>query len=146
MFNKEKFKIGKKSRKKLDTCHEHIKKIFEYVINYYDFSVLEGFRTEEIQNNYYDQGKSKLKFPQGKHNKFPSLAIDVAPYPIDWNDIERFNEFARFVQGIALGKFGIRLRWGGDWNGDFKKNESFIDCPHFELHSRLVDDGWVKYE
>jgi hypothetical protein len=29
---------------------------------------------------------------------------------------------------------GIKIRWGGDWNGDWKvKDNHFDDLPHFEL-------------
>ena len=65
-------------------------------------------------------------FPQ------PSLAVDVAPYPIDWLDRDRFVFFAGFVLGMAT-QMGITLRLGIDWNGDHHFNERFFDGPHFEL-------------
>ena len=64
-------------------------------------------------------------WPNGKHNKKPSLAVDVVPYPVDWSDIERFIRFGWFVKGLAIG-LGIKIRWGGDW-------KRFKDYPHFEL-------------
>ena len=54
------------------------------------------------------------------------MAVDVAPYPIDWNDRERFFELAGFVQAFALG-MNIKVQWGGHWKG--KKQ----DLPHWEL-------------
>ena len=74
-----------------------------------------------------------MKFPDGNHNKKPSKAIDVAPYPIDWDDRERMTYFAGYVKGIAM-MLGIPIRWGGDWNSnnDLKDN-NFDDLPHFEL-------------
>jgi hypothetical protein len=61
------------------------------------------------------------------------LAVDVAPYPVDWNDKERFYYFAGFVKGVAS-SLGISIRWGGDWNSDNNlKNQTFFDLPHFEL-------------
>jgi len=63
----------------------------------------------------------------------PSLAVDVAPYPIDWNDRERFCYFAGYVKGIAK-SLGTELRWGGDWDRDTQvKDNNFDDLPHFEL-------------
>lgn len=67
------------------------------------------------------------------HNKTPSLAVDVAPWPIDWNDKNRFYHFAGRVQGIAQ-MFNIKIRWGGDWDSDNDlKDQNFYDLPHFEL-------------
>ena len=74
-----------------------------------------------------------MLYPNSKHNKLPSKAVDVAPYPIDWNDPDRFYHFAGYVRGIAEG-MGIKIRWGGDWNGNFDlKDQNFYDLPHFEL-------------
>ena len=79
------------------------------------------------------RGNSKVQFPNSKHNSLPSLAVDAAPYPIDWNDKKRFALFAGFVLGIAATK-GIRLRWGGDWNMNYiTLDNRFDDLPHFEL-------------
>ena len=61
------------------------------------------------------------------------MACDVVPYPIDWNDRERFHLFAGFVLGIA-NQMGIELRWGGDWNRNWEVDDNkFDDFPHFEL-------------
>ena len=66
-------------------------------ISYIDCSVLCGHRGEEDQNKAYDSGNSKVKWPNGRHNKKPSIAVDVAPYPIDWKDRERMTYFAGMV-------------------------------------------------
>ena len=77
-----------------------------------------------------EQGKSKTM--NSKH--LTGKAVDVAPYPIDWNDRERFTYFAGYVMGIAA-KMGIKLRWGGDWDRDHNlKENSFDDLPHFEIY------------
>ena len=126
-------KFGKKSRKRLNTCDEDLIHLFEAVVKYFDCSVLEGHRGEEKQNKYFNEGKSKLKYPKGNHNKKPSNAVDVVPYPIDWEDRERMTYFAGFVKGMAA-SMGIPIRWGGDWNSnnDLKDN-NFDDLPHFEI-------------
>ncbi len=78
-------------------------------------------------------GKSQVKFPHGKHNTNPSLAVDAAPYPIDWQDRERFTLFAGFVLCIAA-SMGVTLRWGGDWDLDWQvRDNSFDDLLHFEI-------------
>lgn len=125
--------FGKASQEKLATCDPRLQKVFNEVIKHFDCTVIEGHRGEAAQNKAFAEGKSKLKYPQGKHNKTPSLAADVLPYPIDWNDTNRMRYFAGFVVGIAA-TMGIKLRWGGDWNQNTElKDNSFNDLPHFEL-------------
>ena len=127
------FKFGKRSYRNLSEAHPEIQRLFNEIIKHYDCSVIEGFRPEEEQNRAYHSGRSKLKFPQSKHNKTPSLAVDVVPYPIDWKDKERFYYFGGVVKGVAE-SLGIKIRWGGDWDSDNKfKDQSFNDWPHFEL-------------
>ena len=99
-------RFGKKSKERLATCDERLQKVFNEVINYVDCSVLEGHRDERKQNQYFSEGKSKVQYPFGRHNTKPSRAVDVAPYPIDWND----------------------------WNQNFEVDDNkFDDFPHFEL-------------
>ena len=126
-------KFGRKSKERLATCHEDLQKVFNEVIKYVDCSVLEGHRGEERQNRFVDEGKSKVRFPNGRHNAMPSNAVDITPYPVDWDDRERFHLFAGFVIGVARG-MGITLRWGGDWDMDFQVMDNrFDDFPHFEI-------------
>tara|TARA_B100000519_G_scaffold71810_1_gene61789 strand:+ start:1339 stop:1734 length:396 start_codon:yes stop_codon:yes gene_type:complete len=128
--------FGKSSKKRLATCHEDLQKVFNEVIKYVDCSVLEGHRSEERQNKLFEEGKTKVKYPKGRHNSSPSLAVDVTPYPVDWDDRERQTLFAGFVLGIAR-SMDIRLRWGGDWDMDFEVMDNrFDDFPHFELRSK----------
>jgi peptidoglycan L-alanyl-D-glutamate endopeptidase CwlK len=125
--------FSERSRTNLETCHTDLQRVFNVVINFYDCTILEGHRTEYDQNKYFDEGKSKLQWPDSKHNKMPSLAVDAVPYPIDWQDKRRFYHFAGFVLGVAS-MMGIKLRCGIDWDGDFSfKDQSFHDYPHFEL-------------
>ena len=126
-------KFGRKSRTRLATCDKQLQKLFNEVVKYFDCSVLVGFRGENEQNTAYESGHSKVKWPRGKHNSNPSFAADVAPYPIDWEDRERFIYFGGFVKGCAY-KMDIPLRWGGDWDNDTQlKDQKFNDLVHFEL-------------
>ena len=126
-------KFGSTSIKRLETCHEDLQQIFYQVIKHFDCSILEGHRGEEKQNKYFDEGKSKVRYPKGRHNANPSRAVDGAPYPIDWDDLDRFYYFAGFVKGIAA-MLDIPIRWGGDWDNDTQvKDTGFKDLPHFEL-------------
>ena len=126
-------KFGKKSISRLETCHEDLQQVFYQVIKHFDCTVLEGHRGEELQNKYFNEGKSKVKFPKGKHNADPSNAVDIVPWPVDWDDTDRMYYFAGFVKGIAA-MLDIPLRWGGDWNDNTEvKDTGFKDLPHFEL-------------
>lgn len=119
------------SHKRLQTCHPDLIRLFEYVVQYFDCSVIEGARDEETQREYVRTGRSKTM--NSKHITAPSLAVDVAPYPIDWANRDRFYYFAGFVKGVA-DNMGIKIRWGGDWDSDTQtKDQSFFDLPHFEL-------------
>ena len=126
-------KFGRTSRKRLDTCHKQIQKLFEEVVKNYDCSIVCGHRGEKEQNEAYQKGNSQVMFPKGRHNALPSKAVDVAPYPIDWNDRDGFILFAGYVLGVAS-QLGINIRWGGDWDGDFDLSDNeFDDLVHFEM-------------
>jgi len=108
-------------------------RLFENVVRDFDCSVLEGHRSEARQRELYAAGKSKVSWPHSKHNKNPSMAGDVAPYPIDWEDEGRFYYFAGFVLARAA-SMGISIRWGGDWNRNrHMDDQDFNDLVHFEL-------------
>lgn len=100
------------------------------VIKHTDISILCGHRGEEEQNKAFNDGKSKVRFPFSKHNKTPSLAVDIAPYNngINWNDLEAFKNLGELVKKKA-NELNINIAWGGDW-------KTFKDMPHFEI----VDD------
>ena len=125
--------FGTDSKSRLDTCHPDLQQVCELAIVNYDFTVLEGFRSNARQDDLFRQGKSKLRGGEGKHNSNPSIAVDLAPYPIDWDNAKRFYLLAGFMFQAAS-QLGIKLRWGGDWDGDWvHTDQSFHDLPHFEL-------------
>jgi len=125
--------FSKRSKSRLSTCDERLQEVFTEVIKHVDCSILEGHRSKERQNKLYDEGRTKVKYPNGRHNSSPSKAVDVTPYPVDWEDRERQTLFAGFVIGIGRG-MGYNLRWGGDWDMDFQVMDNrFDDFPHFEI-------------
>ena len=132
------------SRRRLNTCHPALVAVCERVIRHYNFSVLEGRRPEERQNMLHAEGRSQVQWPNSKHNAVPperSEAVDIAPYPIDWDDRSRFAVLAgRMMQAFDTlqddGAIpdGLTLRWGGDWDRDDHLDDNdFDDLPHFEL-------------
>jgi peptidoglycan L-alanyl-D-glutamate endopeptidase CwlK len=129
------YTFGKMSRERLASCDDRLQRICWDAIDLgiMDFSVICGYRNEEEQNRLFHEGKTKLGYPNSKHNKQLSHAVDLVPYPIDWSDHKRFHVLAGIIITVAKCK-AIDLRWGGDWDGDMDLNDqSFIDLPHFEL-------------
>ena len=99
---------------------------------------LRAAATRIEQDELQRTGKSQLRYPKSKHNVDASplsLAIDVIPYPVDWNDRERMTLFAGLTLGTAL-SLGTPLRDGdgglghGDWS---VRDNGFDDLAHFEL-------------
>lgn len=117
--------FSERSRERLMSCHPDLQAVFAEVIKHRDCTILEGHRSDERQEELYELGRSKARAGQSKHNARPSNAVDVMPYPIDWNDHERTREFAGFVFGVAS-QMGVKLKWGGHWR-------SFKDSPHWEV-------------
>lgn len=126
-------KFSNRSLLVLEGCDVRLQQICHKVINIYDFTVLEGHRDQLTQEKYFKQGVTKLPWPKSKHNQCPSLAVDIAPYPIDWENHQAFY-FLAGLMFAAANNMDIPLRWGGDWNRNFQfKDQSFTDLPHFEL-------------
>lgn len=107
-------------------CHELIKRI--------DFTVIEGYRTRERQKELFDKGFSKIDgiSKKGKHNYFPSRAVDIIPYKKGHNPFDgskesekMFYELAEQFKKVAK-ELNIEIVWGGDW-------ESFKDLPHYQI-------------
>lgn len=129
--------FSRKSLAHLNTCHPDLQRLFNEVIKTHDCTVIEGHRGKEAQEAAFAKGNSKLHYPHGKHNAMPSLAVDVGPWPLDWNDATSFKKLAANVLAVAE-QMGIHIRWGGDWNGDGIANENFIDLPHYELIPKYI--------
>jgi peptidoglycan LD-endopeptidase CwlK len=131
------YKFSRKSKAKLETCHPDLQRVFNEAIKHVDFTILEGIRSLERQQELVRSGASKtlnsmhIEKPDGT-----SHAVDAIAYPIQWDNYNRNYLFAGFIKGIAAG-MGIKLRLGSDWNGDFDTtDQSFHDLPHFELEKK----------
>ena len=96
------------SKKIIKTCDERIQRVFNEVIKHIDCRAINGARGQVEQDELFLAGKSQVKYPNSQHNYDPSRAIDIVPYPIDWNDRERFTIFAGFVLGTAK-QMGVNL-------------------------------------
>jgi len=120
-----------------DTLDERLQRVMTRVRDEVcDVSLLEGFRNEEDQNQFFDNGTSKVRWPDGKHNRNPSLAVDFQPYPWPGRESLQYAMLA-YVAGAAIAiarEEGITLRWGGDWNSNGEiTDETFLDLFHLEV-------------
>ena len=126
-------KLGKRSLDRLVGVNPSLVEIFKKACETmpFDITVLEGLRTAERQAELLKQGATKVKVSRHMSGN----AIDIAPYPIDWNDTERFKIVAHHMFAAAK-ELGIVIRWGGNWSRQdetVKPTSSFVDMPHFEL-------------
>jgi len=101
-----------------------------------DISIITGYRDEDEQNRKFAEGKSKVRFPHGKHNTYPSKAVDFQPYPLPKRKEKLWAALA-YIAGRAteIGKRrGLIVRWGGDWDRDGDlTDQNFDDLYHIEI-------------
>ena len=130
------FSYSNSSAQKLATCDQRLQDIMNEAIKHVDIGITCGYRDKAGQDEAFNNKKSKLQFPNSKHNVIPSKAVDFVPFvdlTIVWNDKELIGNIAFFIKGIAAAK-GINVRLGYDWNGNFKaSDETFMDAFHIEL-------------
>lgn len=121
------FKFGKKSMERLKQCDIRLQTLCEKMLSRsaFDMTVTCGHRTKEEQEKAFNEGRSKAHFGQSKHNSFPSKAVDICPYPINWDkdDIRWHKMIALAYDTSRL--LGIKIRCGMFF--------SFEDYPHIEL-------------
>lgn len=123
--------LGKTSKARLAECHDDLRRLVADLAaqvdagaldadGVHDLTVLCGFRGQAEQDDAFARGTSKLRWPKSKHNRTPALAVDLAPYPLDWKNTARFEAVRKLALKRAAA-LGIPLRvisW---------------DLPHFEL-------------
>jgi hypothetical protein len=135
--------FGPASLQRLRTCDSRLIVLAQDAIVIQEHVIITGHRNEADQEKAFVEKKTKLHWPHGNHNAIPSRAIDIAPVyyeagmKIDWGDVIAFGRIAGIYQACAHRR-GIRLRFGLDWDGDFRSvgrdpGESFLDAPHVEL-------------
>ncbi len=117
--------LSKLSKQRLSTCHSDLQKLVEEVAKTEKCAVICGFRGRYEQEQAYYTGKSKANWGQSKHNLKPSLAVDVVPMPLNWEDIESFERLGEKIQAKAE-ELGIKVKWGKYFKG-------LKDYPHWEI-------------
>lgn len=117
------YKLGKRSLQSLSGVHPDMVAVVKRAIEVteQDFTVIEGIRNINRQRELYNAGKSTTM--NSRH--ITGHAVDMVPWPVDWNDLERFEVMSEAMK-TAAEELDIPIVWGGDW-------KSFYDAPHFEL-------------
>ena len=123
------YKFGRKSKERLKGVDHRLIKVLDELIKIMDVTVIEGLRSEERQKELLEKGATKVKYSRHMEGK----AVDLAPYPIDWENRDGFHYMGGMIRGIAH-QLGLKIRWGGDWDsdGDVKDN-GFDDLVHIEI-------------
>lgn len=129
------YSYSKRSKEKLGECHPLLQTLFNKAIEKYDITIVCGVRDEETQNGYFARGSSQVKYPNSKHNKTPSLAVDFCVYHrlggASYNELDMI-AVAGFIEGLAV-QMGIPVRCGFRWNHQFPSENKFMDAGHIEL-------------
>ena len=134
------YKFGENSKKKLKICSPAIQKLCFRAIIYVeiDFGIVCGHRDKVMQDSLFRSGHSKVQYPNSKHNTNPSNAVDIAVYDHElkkfiWEPLSYYYYLYGVFMTIA-NQEGIKLRWGGNWDGDADFTDNpFLDCGHYEL-------------
>ena len=144
-----------KSMSILKTCRPELQKLCLEVVKTFDCSVISGRRGQLEQEKLFKDGKSNAHWGESPHNYGESFAVDLVPYPVNWDteteiisaagagdvpallsaidSVQRFYALYGYVRRVAE-EMGIKIKWGGDWDRDFHFSDNkFDDLPHFEL-------------
>lgn len=132
------YKLGTRSKDSLKGVHPDLVAVVERAIEIttQDFVVIEGVRTQARQKELYAQGRTtkglKVTNADGVKNKSnhqvkedgKGHAVDIVPYPVDWNSSVKFDNIANAMK-LAACELKTPIEWGGDWK--------MVDKPHYQL-------------
>ena len=139
-----KYKLSQKSLERLNGVHPSLVFLVQSAMEtqIMDFSVNEGVRTLDRQKDLVSKGASKtMKSKHLVQSDGYGHAVDLYPYPIDMEavnrnnavEIVRFGVLAGIIKSIAW-THGIEIEWGGDFDSDGQTLDStFFDAPHIQL-------------
>ena len=140
------FRFSALSRSRLKGVHPDLIRVVDraLMLSSVDFMVIEGVRTPERQRALYAQGRTKpgrivtwtLRSRHLVQADGFGHAVDLAPYPLDWEGPARFPKFDAIARAMfaAADDLGVAIRWGADWDRDGKSRErGDSDSPHWEL-------------
>jgi len=123
------YKFGKRSKERLNGVDHRLIAVLNELIKIMDVTIIEGVRSAERQKKLLSQGSTKVKYSKHMEGK----AVDLAPYPIDFEDRDGFHYMGGMIRGIAQ-QMGFKVRFGGDWDSDGSTRDNrFDDLVHVEI-------------
>ncbi len=125
------FRFGTQSLKRQEGVHPILRERAERALSYGVLDLMVplfgGLRTLEDQRGLVAKGASRTL--NSLHRKQPTgygHALDLVPYPVNWEDLFRFALAGTLLFRAAMeDEYDVPLEWGGYWN--------FQDYPHFQL-------------
>ena len=128
-FMPKPYRFGRKSKERLRGVDTRLVNVLNELIKIMDVTIIEGLRSAERQEELLQKGATKVKYSKHMEGK----AVDLAPYPIDWENRDGFHYMGGMIRGIAK-QLNVPVRWGGDQesDGDVKDN-GFDDLVHIEI-------------
>ena len=135
--DKDMYYLSMNSLRRLNDVNPILIKIFKEAIKQspIDFGIASGFRTLAEQKGLYALGRTKpgkiVTYADGidvKSYHQSGNAVDIYAYvngKASW-DSKYYEPIARHIIRVAKDKFGVTLKWGGDW-------KKFKDLPHFQI-------------
>ena len=86
----------------------------------------ELYRTAEQQAIYLKRGLTRAA--HSRHQQRLAVDLNVFVKGQYQRTAEAYQPLGRYWQGLHP-----LNRWGGDWNGNQKPDEGFVDANHFEM-------------
>jgi peptidoglycan L-alanyl-D-glutamate endopeptidase CwlK len=143
------FRWGLRSLQNLSGIHHDLRRVADRALQLttQDMTVIEGIRSIERQRQLLAQGHTRTL--NSRH--ITGHAIDVVPWPVDWDDWDKFDALGTAFARAAR-ELDIPVVWGAAWHkplAEFKtgkearedytktrraqKRPVYLDGPHFEL-------------
>ena len=93
------YKLGSRSLHSLSGVNPDMVAVVKRAIELteVDFTVIEGIRHINRQKELLKAGKSTTL--NSRH--ITGHAVDMVPYPVDWEDLERFDQMAKAMKAAA---------------------------------------------
>ena len=111
---------------KLKDAHEELVNAFEKIkAKWPDCHISWTFRDQKDQDEFYREGKTKVKWPKSAHNKHPSWAMDL--FRLDSDNVAHFDpSYFKAISDYLIESL-IPIEWAGTWT-------KFREYDHFQLN------------
>jgi len=123
------YKFGKRSLRNMSGIDNRLRRVLFTALEFgvIDFTVICGVRSQAEQDRLYAQGRTEpgpiVTWTRNSRH-ITGEAVDIVPYPVDWENELNFAMLAGVVKSAAAVE-KVDIEWGYDlWEKDM---------PHFQL-------------